>query len=120
MTDARPTTPWTAWAVSTTAPPVRALAGLHWTESRVTAIDDDRVLEFRYGAEDGRSVLVVQRDGSFATPPTAQPVRGGEWVTELDGVTVFCTHLPDSVLVVGSEPDLVARAARTLTERESR
>ncbi len=109
----------TGWAVSTAAPPVRALVGLRWTETRVTAIDDDRVIGFRYAAGDGAAVLVVQRDGSFTTPSTAHPVRGGEWVTEVDGVTVFCTHLPDSVLVVGSEPHLVAKAARNLTHRES-
>jgi hypothetical protein len=109
----------TAWATSTAAPPVRALAGLRWVESRVTAIDDDRVLGFRYAAGSGASVLVVEHGGSFATPPTARPVRGGEWVTEVGGVTVFCTHLPGAVLVVGSEPGLVAKAARSLTERES-
>jgi hypothetical protein len=109
----------TAWTVSTAAPPVRALAGLHWTESRVTAIGDDRVLGYRYVSGGGASVLVVQRDGSFAIPPAAQPVRGGEWVTEIDGVTVFCTHLPGSVLVVGAESDVVEMAAHTLTEKGS-
>jgi hypothetical protein len=79
----------------------------------------DRVLSFRYAAGDGASVLVVRRDGSFATPSTAQPVRGGDWVTEVDGVTVFCTHLPGTVLVLGSEASLVTKAARSLTERES-
>jgi hypothetical protein len=109
----------TAWAASAIGPPVERLSGLRWVDTRVTAIDDDRVVGFRYIDGAGKAVLVVQRDGSFATPPDAHPVRGGEWVTELDGVTVFCTHLPASVLVVGAEPDLVARAARTLTEEGS-
>jgi anti-sigma factor RsiW len=105
----------TAWAASAVAPPVERLGGLRWVGTRVTAIDDDRVLAFRYtdGAE---AVLVVQRDGAFAIPPDADPVPGGEWVTDVDGVTVFCTHLPESVLVVGAQPGLVARAAHTLTE----
>jgi hypothetical protein len=104
------------WTMSAIAPPVEQLSGLRWIETRVGAIDDDRVLGFRYTNGAGKAVLVVQRNGAFATPPDAHPVRGGEWATEVDGVTVFCTHLPESVLVVGAEPDLVARAARTLTE----
>lgn len=109
----------TAWAVSNAKPPMRLLSGLRWTQTETTAIDSDRVLGFRYSDGRGNSVLVIQRDGAFETPPQAQSVRGGEWVTEVDGVTVFCTHLANSVLVVGDEPDLVAKAARTLTEHES-
>jgi hypothetical protein len=103
------------WAASATAPSVEQLTGLRWVETRVTAIDDDRVLGFRYTDGAGRTVLVVQRDGTFDIPPDAHSVRGGEWVTDVDGVTVFCTHPPESVLVVGAEPDLVASAARALT-----
>jgi hypothetical protein len=102
------------WAASATAPPVERLTGLRWVETRVTAIEDDRVLGFRYTDGAGQTVLVVQRDGTFAIPPDAHSVRGGEWVTDVDGVTVFCTRAPESVLVVGAEPDLVASAARAL------
>jgi hypothetical protein len=104
-----------AWAASATAPPVERLSGLRWVETHVTSIDDDRVLGFRYTDGAGQTVLVVQRDGTFATPPDAHPVPGGEWVTDVDGLTVFCTHPPESVLVVGAEPELVASAAHALT-----
>jgi hypothetical protein len=102
------------WAASATAPPVKRLTGLRWDETRITTIDDDRVIGFRYTDGAGKTVLVVQRDGTFAAPPDAHSVRGGEWATAVDGVTVFCTHPPESVLVVGAEPDLVASAARAL------
>lgn len=107
----------TAWAVSAAAPPTRVLAGLRWVETRVSTIEDDRVLGYRYTDGHGATVLVVRREGRFESPSDAEPIAGADWTVDVDGVTVVCTHPPEPVLVVGVESDLVARAARTLTEK---
>jgi len=102
------------WRAATASPPALVLAGLRWTATRATAIDDERVLGFTYDGRPGDSVLVVRQAGSLEPPVDADPVAGADWRAELDGVTVICTQPPDQYLVIGTDPALVTQAARTL------
>jgi hypothetical protein len=71
----------------------------------------------RYVAADGATVLVVHSPGRFPEAAGARPVAGGDWVAEVDGVTVFCTQQPDVALVVGADRVTVFRAAAVITRQ---
>jgi hypothetical protein len=102
-----------AWAPAGDRPPVTELAGLAWVGTRSTTLDGERVLGHSYARQDGTTVLVVSSGMAFAEPEGARPVPDGDWVTEIDGLTVFCTRAPVS-LIVGTDPDTVTSAARAL------
>lgn len=107
-----------AWAESSANPPAARIAGLRLTDVRTGDVAGAPAVGYTYSDGNGTTVLVVRNGGSFPKPSDAQPVRNGDWVADVDRLTIFCTATDVPLLVAGADPDDVYAAASALTEMQ--
>jgi hypothetical protein len=104
-----------AWSGRAGPPPVRQLGELRWHGSGRSTLGGMPVVAHTYQDAAGHRVVLLQADRSFPTAVGAHHPAGSDaWVTEVDGVVLFCADRPTPSLVVGQDRVQVLLAAARL------
>lgn len=103
------------WSGPAGPPPLRQLGGLRWQGSGRGTMGGLPVVAHTYQDGAGHRVVLLQADRSFPTAVGAHHPAGSDtWVTEVDGVVLFCADQPAPALVVGQDRAQVLLAAERL------
>ena len=104
-----------AWSGRASPPRVRQLGDLRWHGSGRGTLAGLPVVAHTYQDTAGHRILLLQADQSFPTAVGAHHPAGSDtWVTEVDGVGLFCADRPTPSLVVGQDRAQVLLAAARL------
>ena len=96
-------------------PRIRQLGDLRWRGSSRGTLGGLPVLAHTYQDPVGDRVVLLQADRSFPTAVGAHHPAGSDtWMTEVDGVVLFCADRPAPSLVVGQDRAQVLVAAARL------
>jgi hypothetical protein len=88
---------------------------LRWRGSGRGMLAGLPVVAHTYQDPAGHRIVLLQADRSFPTAVGAHHPAGSDtWVTEVDGVVLFCTDHPTPSLVLGQDRALALRAASRL------
>jgi predicted anti-sigma-YlaC factor YlaD len=105
----------TTWSGPAGQPPARQLGDLHWRGSGRGTLGGMPVVAHTYQDAAGHRVVLLQADRSFPTAIGAHhPVGSETWMTEVDGVVLFCADRPAPSLVLGQDRAKVLVAAARL------
>jgi hypothetical protein len=104
-----------AWSGPTHPPPVQQVGDLRWRGSGRGTLAGLPVVAHTYQDPAGHRIVLLQADRSFPTAVGAHHPAGSDtWVSEVDGVVLFCTDHPTPSLVLGQDRALALRAASRL------
>src|SRR5215211_7526314 len=104
-----------AWSGPAHPPPVQQVGDLRWRGSGRGTLAGLPVVAHTYQDPAGHRILLLQADRSFPTAVGAHHPAGSDtWVSEIDGVVLFCTDHPTPSLVLGQDRAIVLRAASRL------
>jgi predicted anti-sigma-YlaC factor YlaD len=104
-----------AWSGPAHPPPVQQVGDLRWRGSGRGTLAGLPVVAHTYQDTAGHRIVLLQADRSFPTARGAHHPAGSDtWVSEVDGVVLFCTDRPTPSLVVGQDRALVLLAASRL------
>jgi predicted anti-sigma-YlaC factor YlaD len=105
----------TAWSGPADPPRLRQLGALRWRGSGRDTLGGMPVVAHLYRDTAGHRIVLLQADRSFPTAVGAHHPPGSHtWVTEVDGVVLFCADRPAPLLLVGQDRALVLLAAGRL------
>jgi hypothetical protein len=103
------------WSGPASPPPLWKLGDLRWQGSGRDTLGGLPVVAHTYQDAAGHLVVLLRADRSFPTAVGARhSIGGASWVTEVDGVVLFCADRPAPVLVVGQDRAQVLLAAARL------
>ena len=104
-----------AWSGRASPPRVRQLGELRWRGSGRGTLGGLPVVAHTYQDTAGHRIVLLQADQSFPTAVGAHHPAGSDtWVTEVDGVGLFCADRPTPSLVLGQDRAQVLLAAARL------
>ena len=104
-----------AWSGPAHPPPLQQVGDLRWRGSGRGTLAGLPVVAHTYQDTAGHRILLLQADRSFPTAVGAHHPTGSDtWVSEIDGVVLFCTDHPTPSLVLGQDRAIVLRAASRL------
>ena len=104
-----------SWRGPADPPRIRQLGDLRWRGSGHGTLGGLPVLAHTYQDPAGHRVVLLQADRSFPTAVGAHHPAGSDtWMTEVDGVVLFCADRPAPSLVVGQDRAKVLVAAARL------
>ena len=105
----------TGWSGPADPPRRRQLGELRWRGSGRDTLGGLPVVAHRYQDSAGHRIVLLQADQSFPTAVGAHHAAASHtWVTEVDGVVLFCADRPAPLLLVGQDRALVLLAASRL------
>lgn len=105
----------TPWSGPADPPRRQQLGELRWRGSGRDTLGGLPVVAHRYQDSAGHRILLLQADQSFPTAVGAHHAAASHtWVTEVDGVVLFCADRPAPLLLVGQDRALVLLAASRL------
>jgi predicted anti-sigma-YlaC factor YlaD len=103
------------WRGPADPPRIRQLGDLRWRGSGRGTLGGLPVVAHTYQDPAGHRVVLLQADRSFPTAVGAHHPAGSDtWITEVEGVVLFCADRPGPSLVVGQDRALVLVAAARL------
>ena len=103
------------WRGPADPPPIRQLGDLRWRGSSRGTLGGLPVLAHTYQDPAGHRVVLLQADRSFPTAVGAHHPAGSDtWISEVEGVVLFCADRPAPSLVVGQDRATVLVAAARL------
>jgi predicted anti-sigma-YlaC factor YlaD len=103
------------WRGPADPPRIRQLGDLRWRGSGRGMLGGLPVVAHTYQDPAGHRVVLLQADRSFPTAVGAHHPAGSDtWITEVDGVVLFCADRPAPSLVVGQDRAQVLVAAARL------
>jgi predicted anti-sigma-YlaC factor YlaD len=103
------------WRGPADPPPIRQLGDLRWRGSGRGTLGGLPVVAHTYQDPAGDRVVLLQADRSFPTAVGAHHPAGSDtWMTEVEGVVLFCADRPAPSLVVGQDRAKVLVAAARL------
>jgi hypothetical protein len=104
-----------AWSGPAHPPPVQQVGDLRWHGSGRGTLAGLPVVAHTYQDPAGHRILLLQANQSFPTARGAHhPAGSHTWVTEVDGVVLFCADRPTPSLVLGQNRAQVLLAAARL------
>jgi hypothetical protein len=104
-----------AWSGPAHPPPLQQVGDLRWRGSGRGTLAGLPVVAHTYQDPAGHRILLLHADRSFPTAVGAHHPTGSDtWVSEIDGVVLFCTDHPTPSLVLGQDRAIVLRAASRL------
>jgi hypothetical protein len=100
------------WRGPADPPRIRQLGDLRWRGSGRGTLGGLPVVAHTYQDRAGDRVVLLQADRSFPTAVGAHHPAGSDtWISEVDGVVLFCADRPAPSLVVGQDRAKVLVAA---------
>jgi Putative zinc-finger len=103
------------WHGPADPPRIRQLGDLRWRGSGRGTLGGLPVVAHTYQNPAGDRVVLLQADRSFPTAVGAHHPAGSDtWITEVEGVVLFCADRPAPSLVVGQDRTKVLVAAARL------
>ena len=103
------------WRGPADPPRIRQLGDLRWRGSSRGTLGGLPVLAHTYQDPAGHRVMLLQADRSFPTAVGAHHPAGSDtWISEVEGVVLFCADRPAPSLVVGQDRAQVLLAAARL------
>ena len=103
------------WRGPADPPPIRQLDDLRWRGSGRGTLGGLPVVAHTYQDPAGDRVVLLQADRSFPTAVGAHHPAGSDtWISEVEGVVLFCADRPAPSLVVGQDRAQVLLAAARL------
>jgi len=104
-----------SWSGPAGPPPAPLLDDLRWRSSGRGTLGGLPVVAHTYQDPGGHRVVLLQADRSFPTAVGAHHPAGSDtWISEVEGVVLFCADRPAPSLVVGQDRALVLLAATRL------
>jgi predicted anti-sigma-YlaC factor YlaD len=92
------------WRGPADPPRIRQLGDLRWRGSGRGTLGGLPVVAHTYQDPAGHRVVLLQADRSFPTAVGAHHPAGSDtWISEVDGVVLFCADRPAPSLVVGQD-----------------
>jgi len=103
------------WRGPADPPPIRQVGDLRWRGSGRGTLGGLPVLAHTYQDPAGHRVVLLQADRSFPTAVGAHhPAGSHTWISEVEGVVLFCADRPTPSLVLGQDRAQVLVAAAQL------